>query len=155
PRRGFAAAVRRAEGQCRPALASGQAVRRLTLDQEIEGSNPSSPASYPAGSGPADPDHHIWWFLARRVWRGLQEGATRCAEVHLIRLLDVHQIRRVSPITMLGTAKLAPDPSSAHRSCTCGSTAPTPSSLAMASAATSRIGDVPKASPSGTMILSL
>jgi hypothetical protein len=26
------------------ALASGQAVRRLTLDQEIEGSNPSSPA---------------------------------------------------------------------------------------------------------------
>src|ERR1035437_4572649 len=30
----------------RPApLASGQAVRRLTLDQEIEGSNPSSPAN--------------------------------------------------------------------------------------------------------------
>ena len=28
-------------------LASGQAVRRLTLDQEIEGSNPSSPASNP------------------------------------------------------------------------------------------------------------
>ena len=28
-------------------LASGQAVRRLTLDQEIEGSNPSSPASSP------------------------------------------------------------------------------------------------------------
>ena len=31
-------------------LASGQAVRRLTLDQEIEGSNPSSPASSPTGS---------------------------------------------------------------------------------------------------------
>ena len=28
-------------------LGSGQAVRRLTLDQEIEGSNPSSPAMIP------------------------------------------------------------------------------------------------------------
>ena len=36
----------------KPSLASGQAVRRLTLDQEIEGSNPSSPASYTTGSGP-------------------------------------------------------------------------------------------------------
>ena len=59
-------------------LASGQAVRRLTLDQEIEGSNPSSPASYPTGSGPGTSDHHIWWFRAARAWRGLQEGATRC-----------------------------------------------------------------------------
>src|SRR5258706_15752315 len=30
----------------RASLASGQAVRRLTLDQEIEGSNPSSPAKH-------------------------------------------------------------------------------------------------------------
>lgn len=28
-------------------MASGQAVRRLTLDQEIVGSNPTSPAIYP------------------------------------------------------------------------------------------------------------
>ena len=59
-------AARRSRGgrrvSCRPApLASGQAVRRLTLDQEIEGSNPSSPAIPPqsrttssaAGFGPA------------------------------------------------------------------------------------------------------
>ncbi len=35
-------------------LASGQAVRRLTLDQEIEGSNPSSPATIRARMGPRD-----------------------------------------------------------------------------------------------------
>ena len=35
-------------------LASGQAVRRLTLDQEIEGSNPSSPAS-------SSPNHKVLW----------------------------------------------------------------------------------------------
>ena len=35
---------RRRYDSCR-SLASGQAVRRLTLDQEIEGSNPSSPAN--------------------------------------------------------------------------------------------------------------
>ena len=66
-------------------LASGQAVRRLTLDQEIEGSNPSSPASYPTGSGPGDsrPPHLV--VSCGRAWRGLQEGAARCREVHLIR----------------------------------------------------------------------
>src|SRR6478752_5670707 len=38
---------------CRPTpLASGQAVRRLTLDQEIEGSNPSSPANSRASASP-------------------------------------------------------------------------------------------------------
>ena len=37
-----------------PPLASGQAVRRLTLDQEIEGSNPSSPARCPAQAEPYD-----------------------------------------------------------------------------------------------------
>jgi hypothetical protein len=56
-----------------------------TLDQEIEGSNPSSPAIYPTGSGPGNSPHHMWWFGAGRAWRGLQEGAPRCADVHLIR----------------------------------------------------------------------
>ena len=46
------------------------------LDQEIEGSNPSSPAIPPSGRDRGLPDHHIWWFL--------------------IRLLDVHLICRVA-----------------------------------------------------------
>jgi hypothetical protein len=58
------------------------------LDQEIEGSNPSSPASYPTGSGPVHPDRRIWWLSAGRAWRGLDEGAPKCAEVHLIRLTN-------------------------------------------------------------------
>jgi hypothetical protein len=37
-------------------LASGQAVRRLTLDQETEGSNPSSPAS-------SSPNHKMFWSM--------------------------------------------------------------------------------------------
>src|SRR6266550_2515364 len=40
-------------------LASGQAVRRLTLDQEIEGSNPSSPAS-------SSPNHKMLWSAPMR-----------------------------------------------------------------------------------------
>ena len=43
---------RRLRAPPRASLASGQAVRRLTLDQEIEGSNPSSPASPTTAAGP-------------------------------------------------------------------------------------------------------
>jgi len=39
------------------------------------------------------------WFRAARARRGLQEGATRCREVHLIRPLDVHLIRRIAKFT--------------------------------------------------------
>src|SRR5437660_2432972 len=41
------AAMRRVKWVPAQSLGSSQAVRRLTLDQEIEGSNPSSPANPP------------------------------------------------------------------------------------------------------------
>ena len=50
--------------------------------------------SAPRVVDPADPDHHIWWFGAQNAWRGLQAGAARCADVHLIRVRQVHLIRR-------------------------------------------------------------
>ncbi len=62
------------------------------------------------------PRYHIWWLRARRAWRGLQEGATKCAEVHLIRLLDVHLIR---PIVMFTRRRV-------RRAATRGATASTP-----------------------------
>ena len=58
-------------------MASGQAVRRLTLDQETEGSNPSSPAKpqHPSsgliGSAPAD-------LVAPGTRARLSEQAPRC-----------------------------------------------------------------------------
>jgi hypothetical protein len=45
---------------------------RMTLDQEIEGSNPSSPAILTSGRDRRTPDHHIWWFRAGSAWRGLR-----------------------------------------------------------------------------------
>ena len=51
------------------------------------------------GSGPREFLTHIWWFRAGRAWRGLQEGTPRCAEVHLIRLPDVHLIRWIGKFT--------------------------------------------------------
>jgi hypothetical protein len=57
------AGARSACGIIRPApLASGQAVRRLTLDQEIEGSNPSSPANTQPVVWPTWLSHQIVWF---------------------------------------------------------------------------------------------
>jgi hypothetical protein len=54
----------------------------LTLDQEIEGSNPSSPASYPTGSGPIDnrihPESH----------NGFVVSITHRSRAHFVRLDD-------------------------------------------------------------------
>ena len=54
-------------------LASGQAVRRLTLDQEIEGSNPSSPASSLPGSDRELPTTTSGGPGAGRARRGLRQ----------------------------------------------------------------------------------
>ena len=47
-------------------------IGHLTLDQEIEGSNPSSPARYPSGSGPGNSPQCVRWFRAEGAWLGLQ-----------------------------------------------------------------------------------
>ena len=64
---------RQGRGKIGRPLASGQAVRRLTLDQEIEGSNPSSPANNwaredPGGSPPGSSDFRV--SLCRVMWPG-------------------------------------------------------------------------------------
>ena len=55
---------------------------RQTLDQEIEGSNPSSPAIPTSRRDRRTPGHHIWCSRAGRASRGLQIGSPemrRCA----------------------------------------------------------------------------
>jgi hypothetical protein len=84
------AGARSACGIIRPApLASGQAVRRLTLDQEIEGSNPSSPAN-PQDTGlNVRLDYYILWF--ERVQASVAKEAIRC-NGHLTPLIFGHLI---------------------------------------------------------------
>jgi hypothetical protein len=90
------AGARSACGIIRPApLASGQAVRRLTLDQEIEGSNPSSPAS-------SSPNHKMLCVVGTN--EGLHVVLERRSAVrrrrrrtwfgHLTPLIFGHLIRR-------------------------------------------------------------
>src|SRR5438445_12496498 len=75
-------------------LASGQAVRRLTLDQEIEGSNPSSPAS-------SSPNHKMLWSAPTRGLHIVLEHRSavrrrrrRTWFGHLTLLIFGHLIRR-------------------------------------------------------------
>src|SRR5712671_7768852 len=78
----------------RASLASGQAVRRLTLDQEIEGSNPSSPAS-------SSPHHKMLWSAPTRGLHivlehrpAVRRRRRRTWFGHLTPLIFGHLIRR-------------------------------------------------------------
>ena len=90
-----------ATGACdrirRLALASGQAVRRLTLDQEIEGSNPSSPATLP----PRQPRCRRSQPRCRRSQPRCRRGQPRCRR-------SQPRCRRSQPRCRRGPATLPP-----------------------------------------------
>jgi hypothetical protein len=76
---------------------------RLTLDQEIEGSNPSSPANRQDMGLIAGPGHYILWF--GRVSASVAKEATRC-NGHLTLLIFGHLTLSVAARghqTLMGT----------------------------------------------------
>ncbi len=104
----------------RRSVASGQAVRRLTLDQEIEGSNPSSPANTMTCGVSRKDDHNILWrsrFPQARVKqerRSLKIRRTRIERETVVCAPDSSRLVRLTPrgissVRQAGSGLLVPN----------------------------------------------